>query len=196
MKRRDFRKYSGSMRSTRLWPLRSLLAILVFGIVAFAPLSAFAYDPPLDGVPDSAQLEVDIQAFMWIYYSGESVQFQVDWSLLDDLTDGSAVVETDDDLLWCVNGDWYIIIHRSEWEVLGNIGDQSLELWIEYRSQDEEGGHGGRFTQITTTPTIINEGERGYWGVYDFDWQLKKLSIYTTHKGNYRCVVFFELWDP
>lgn len=199
MKRRKFRKgnESGSKKSTTLWPLRTLLAILVFGIIVLAPLPAFAYDPPTEGMEVEVVLKLDIQAYLWIDYTGDGpIMFEVDWSQIDDLEDGSVLVKTEDDLLWCANGDWWIDIYRSDWEIVGDVGDPNLELWIEYRYQEEEGDNGGQFTHITTTPTKIEEGVMGCYGVYDFDWHLKKLSIFKTHKGNYTCIVYFELWDP
>lgn len=199
MKRRNFRKgrESGPKKSATFCLRRSLLAFLLFGIIVLAPLPAFAYDPPTDGLEVEVVLEVDIQAYLWIDYTGDGcIQFEVDWSQIDDLEDGSVQVQTEDDLLWCVNGDWWIDIFRSDWEVVGDVGDPNLELWIEYRYQEDEGESGGQFTQITTTPTKIEEGAMGCFAIYDFDWKIKKLSIYTTHKGNYTCTVYFELWDP
>lgn len=198
MKKRKFRSVrdSGSLKLTALWSQRLLLAILAFGIIVLAPLPAFAYEPPTEPVEDSVIINVDISAFLWIDYTGEIVQFEVDWHEIDDWEDGSVLVKTEDDLLWCANGDWWINIWRSEWVVIGDVGDPNLDLWLEYRYQDEEGDEGGQFYQITTTPTLIEEGEMGCFGVYDFDWHLKKLNFWETHKGNYQCIVYFDLWDP
>jgi len=197
MRRLIIIKRSGSMKSTLLWPLGSLLAILAAGIIVLTSSPAVAYVKPAP-VSASVPVPVDVASNICISYQPEPVEFEVTAA---DMAHGCIQVEYPDSTLkWCSNGPWQLNIWRSGWDILPpGYGDPNFDLCLGFTYYDPLTGETQQDPVLVGTTPKPNgwkcSKNPACRELTDFVWVLCGLTP-TTLKGNYGCTVIFEISDP
>ena len=166
---------------------RLLFLLIAIAFILTAQIPAYAGN-------NEVEVSVTIGQIFYIEYTGDpKIVFNV---TIDDLKNGSMMLNNHGDMNWCVNfAPWDMMIWRSLWDT--EDGDPDLELWLE--------GHYGPpppppppppdFMQITTEPQVWIHGEdTGYGSIVGVDWKLKFPDDWWTIKpGTYYCTVYWTM---
>jgi len=156
------------------------LLIAVAAFLLFA-LPAFAYDPPDEGIQDTVEITVDIQAYMEFDIIDELICFEI-WYEECEGTGYDA-----EELYYYIqcNGDWYVIGWFEGYLAGTGEYDQDWDpdnmfLYLNYVGP------------LTSQPAQIDEGTMG---TYEGYWIIE-LYVNWIEKGDYWGLLTLELWDP
>jgi len=165
--------------------------ICVAAFMLFA-LPAFAYDPPEEGVEDSLEVCVDIQAYMYFEVDADQICFELEY----DECFGYACDTEEIDYYICVNGDWYVVgMFIPDYE-----NPDGGEYWLPWCDDMDVYVNDILMTGQYSTDYIA-EGKMGEFDSnysYDDDilpWELEVCADWC-EKGDYTGWLYLELWDP
>jgi hypothetical protein len=167
------------------------ILVCIAAFMLFA-LPAFAYDPPTEGVEDSIDIEVDIQAYMYFELTADQICFELSY----DECYGYACDTEDIDYYICVNGDWYVVgMFIPDYE-----NPDGGEYWLPWCDDMDVYVNDILMTEQYSTDYIA-EGEMGEYDsdlYFDDDilpWELMVCADWC-EKGDYTGWLYLELWDP